>query len=53
MNRAGFVGWSAANLDLALAGLGVQGQQGAALQDLDPAARVRRVVLVHIQAYDF
>ena len=49
----GLFGRAAADLDLAPACLGVQRQQGAFFEDLDPSARVRRVVLMDIEADDF
>src|SRR6056297_1075536 len=44
---------AAANLDLTPAGLGIEGEQGAFVENLDPAARVQRVILVHVETYDF
>src|SRR6056297_2759640 len=46
MHRAGLFGRSATYLDLAPAGLGVQGEHGAVVEGFDPAATVGRVVLV-------
>ena len=51
--RTGFVGRSSADFDLTPACLGVERQQRAFLQDFDPAADVRRVVLAHIQSDNF
>ncbi len=53
MHRAGLVRGTAANLDFAPAGLGVQRQQGALVEDLDPTAGGRRVVLVNVEADNF
>src|SRR6056297_1178446 len=52
MHGAGLFGRSAPNLDLAPAGLGVQGEHGAVVEGFDPAATVGRVVLVKIKADD-
>ena len=48
MHGAGLILGPAANLDLAPASLGIEGEKGAIVEDLDPTARVRRVVLVNV-----
>ena len=50
MHGAGLIARPAANLDLAPAGLGMQDEQCALVVDLDPAASVRGIVLVYVEA---
>jgi hypothetical protein len=43
----------AANLDLVLSGFDVEGQKGTFVKDFDPATRVWRIILVHVEPDDF
>ena len=52
MNGAGLRARSAPDLDLPPAGLGIEREQGALVEDLDPGAAVRRVVFVDVDADD-
>ena len=52
MDRAGLIGGAAGHFHLAPAGLAAQSDQGAILQNLDPAARLRCVILAVIKADD-
>ena len=50
VDGAGLVARTAANLDLAPAGLGVERQKRALVKNINPSARVRCVVLAVIEA---
>ena len=52
LDGAGLFGRPASDLDLAPAGLGIEGQQDPGLEDFDPSGRVRQVVLAAIQPDD-
>lgn len=52
-DRAGGIGGSAADFDLAPAGLSAQRQQQALVQDLDPAAAVFGLVAAKVEAGEF
>lgn len=53
MHGAGLILGAASDLDFAPSGLCVEGQEGAFLENLDPAAGIRRIVFVHVQGDDF
>ncbi len=52
VHGAGLLLGAAAYLHLAPARLGIEGELGTLVEDLDPTARVRRVVLVDVKADD-
>ena len=53
MYGAALIFRAAADLNLAPTGFGIERQEGAFLNDLDPAAGLGCVVLVHVEADDF